>query len=439
MNKNIVLFFSFFFSTLFLSNAQQEVFFKDDFNYNKNEWELKNNKLVKQEFKNGNLLITQKERTDKHYYYWRPLYLSEFDTFRIESRLKLSEGSKSAGFGLSWSSKDPDNSYLFQITANGQVTIHAYTESKYFPILPWKNCPFVNTGNKFNTLAIEGTGRKIYFFVNGNEVYSSGFRRFFDYNTGWVLNDAMTIAVDYLNIYQKKEKIDSLEIRKNPRPEYDLYWKAVNSSANDSVILISGKVINEKTKKGMKAELIAENQEHKKIAQCFSNSLTGDYQLLIPYYQRFKIKANAEDFLPHIESFQPKTGKTYIEIQQDISLNPLEIGNTIQLKNVLFEKGKANLLKNSFSQLDILAEYMLANPGVEIELAGHTDNQGNPDLNLKLSEDRVKAVKKYLIKRGVDKKRISGKGYGGSKPLVGNKTELMRKHNRRVEFKIIKK
>ena len=78
------------------------------------------------------------------------------------------------------------------------------------------------------------------------------------------------------------------------------------------------------------------------------------------------------------------------------------------------------------------------NTSIKIELAGHTDNRGIPSQNVKLSQARVDKVKSYLVSKGIEGKRISGKGYGGSKPIASNETEETRQLNRRVEFTIKK-
>ncbi|HRI78962.1 MAG TPA: OmpA family protein, partial [Cyclobacteriaceae bacterium] len=78
------------------------------------------------------------------------------------------------------------------------------------------------------------------------------------------------------------------------------------------------------------------------------------------------------------------------------------------------------------------------NPKVEILLTGHTDNRGDKDHNLRLSQRRVERVKGYLVSKGINAKRIAGKGFGGSKPIASNDTEETRRLNRRVEFTIVK-
>jgi outer membrane protein OmpA-like peptidoglycan-associated protein len=77
------------------------------------------------------------------------------------------------------------------------------------------------------------------------------------------------------------------------------------------------------------------------------------------------------------------------------------------------------------------------NPTVKIQIEGHTDIVGNAVDNLKLSENRAKAVVTYFISKGIDPKRLSSKGFGATKPISGNNSEEERAQNRRTELKII--
>ena len=111
---------------------------------------------------------------------------------------------------------------------------------------------------------------------------------------------------------------------------------------------------------------------------------------------------------------------------------------TIQLKNIQFEQNKSELLESSFPELDKLARLMRQNPTMEIALGGHTDNLGSPKHSKELSENRVNAVKDYLISKGISKRRITGHGFGGSKPIADNTDPEERKLNRRVEVTFTK-
>ncbi|SDX45077.1 OmpA family protein [Hymenobacter psychrophilus] len=121
---------------------------------------------------------------------------------------------------------------------------------------------------------------------------------------------------------------------------------------------------------------------------------------------------------------------------QDVLLRPLGVGATLELENVQFSRGQGELLATSFPALDTLATLLTGSPGLTIELRGHTDNVGDPQKNVELSQRRVAAVKTYLVKRGVAPERISGVGLGGAEPRASNAQENTRRLNRRVEFRV---
>lgn len=110
----------------------------------------------------------------------------------------------------------------------------------------------------------------------------------------------------------------------------------------------------------------------------------------------------------------------------------------ITLDNIYFEQSKDVVLPQSFLQLKMLARVLAENPEIYISIEGHTDNQGDPDDNQLLSENRARAIKQYLVGQLINPVRITTIGMGSSKPLNNNETEKDRKKNRRVELRIIK-
>lgn len=105
--------------------------------------------------------------------------------------------------------------------------------------------------------------------------------------------------------------------------------------------------------------------------------------------------------------------------------------------NLNFEFNKSVILPTSFESLNELASVMNQTTW-NLKLSGHTDNKGSESYNLKLSENRAKAVKNYLVAQGVDPSRIESKGFGSTQPIAPNDTEENRAINRRVEFQILK-
>jgi len=129
-----------------------------------------------------------------------------------------------------------------------------------------------------------------------------------------------------------------------------------------------------------------------------------------------------------------KEGQSYGKTRFTIKYEPPKV---YTLDNVYFDVGKANLREESFKELNELVDYMNRRKNIEIEIAGHTDNTGSKEDNLKLSQRRADRVKKYLINEGLDARRINAKGYGENQPVAGNNTKEGRQKNRRTEVRII--
>ena len=120
------------------------------------------------------------------------------------------------------------------------------------------------------------------------------------------------------------------------------------------------------------------------------------------------------------------------------ALGPVTSKGTYVFKGIQFENNKADLKAGSYSTLNEIAEALQAEPGMKVEIQGHTDSRGSEEYNLGLSQKRAEAVKAYLVSKGVDGERMVARGYGATHPIASNKTEEGRASNRRVELKPLK-
>lgn len=127
------------------------------------------------------------------------------------------------------------------------------------------------------------------------------------------------------------------------------------------------------------------------------------------------------------------------EVLKEIAIDttPVVKIDRVILKDILFVQSKSDLLPQAKKELDLIAEWMLRDAEVRVRFIGHTDNQGDPKLNVLLSEQRVANVKQYLVSKGITADRIETVGYGGAFPIADNIWEESRKLNRRVEMEII--
>lgn len=123
--------------------------------------------------------------------------------------------------------------------------------------------------------------------------------------------------------------------------------------------------------------------------------------------------------------------------EMEVLLQPISANGKITLNNVFFDFDKSELKPESFAELDKLVELLLKNPAVKMEIAGHTDSKGDKKYNLLLSQKRAESVMEYLLKKGIDKLRLTAKGYGDTQPVAPNDTEENQAKNRRTEVKVL--
>ncbi|MGC4020592.1 MAG: OmpA family protein [Cyclobacteriaceae bacterium] len=207
-----------------------------------------------------------------------------------------------------------------------------------------------------------------------------------------------------------------------------------------SVTLVRGKVLNSKNNLPLAASIHFENLETgAEVGEARSDPKTGAYQIVLPFGLNYGVRAQSTGFYSVNENLELKTSENYSEVSKDLVMVPIEVGETVKLNNVFFNAGQPTLKSESFPELDRLVKILKENPNIFIQLEGHTDNIGKPEILQKLSEDRVESVKQYLVNHGIDSKRITGQGFGATKPVSTGTTEEDRKQNRRVEFKILKK
>ncbi|OQY03398.1 MAG: hypothetical protein B6I20_05080 [Bacteroidetes bacterium 4572_117] len=206
----------------------------------------------------------------------------------------------------------------------------------------------------------------------------------------------------------------------------------------DPVVLIYGRVYNKKTKKPIGVDIVYENiKTGAKVGTARSNPRTGTYKIILPFGKEYGFRAEANDYVAINEQVDLRKISKYKELKQNLYLIPIETGQVINLQSVQFKRSKTEFTETSYTELNRLVKLMKKYPKMEIELAGHTDSRGKPNLLMALSQKRVAAVKNYLVKHGVSSRRITGIGYGGTKPLATG-TDDQEIKNRRVEFKIVK-
>ena len=152
--------------------------------------------------------------------------------------------------------------------------------------------------------------------------------------------------------------------------------------------------------------------------------------------QAEQARAQAEAEAQARAAEQAKTAALSKELS-DLKAQQTDRGIVLTVGDVLFATGKAEVAPGGQRSVDKLAEFLKKNPKRNVLIEGHTDNTGNEDFNLKLSQQRADAVRDLLVARGIATERITTKGYGPKYPLVVNDTPSGRQQNRRVEVVVL--
>ncbi|MBX3102402.1 MAG: PD40 domain-containing protein [Bacteroidetes bacterium] len=173
------------------------------------------------------------------------------------------------------------------------------------------------------------------------------------------------------------------------------------------------------------------------VRQVESNSVTGRFLLSLPLEEEYAAYVDARGYLFYSQHFSLKglSGQQYFDIL--IRLQPIQQGATVRLDNIFFDFDQATLKAESRIELEKLLRFLQANPTVKVEIRGHTDNEGTDSYNLRLSDQRAKAVAAWLLERGIPADRLQAKGYGETEPVAPNDTDASRARNRRTEFRIV--
>ena len=150
----------------------------------------------------------------------------------------------------------------------------------------------------------------------------------------------------------------------------------------------------------------------------------------------YQLKVTGPGLPTTISSLQVTKGSSAIK-DIIIEIRPLQVGQNIVAGMIEFERIKAALTEGSARELDALREFFQSNPGLKVSIEGPTDDRGDNQYNLELSQKRALSVREALISRGVSAERLKHKGWGENKPIRPNSSEENRARNRRVEIIVI--
>jgi len=199
-------------------------------------------------------------------------------------------------------------------------------------------------------------------------------------------------------------------------------------------VTVSGRIVDPATNKAVDARILSGSKSDNSYRNVYVAD-DGSFRLSVPKGMDFSIVAEKPGYVGKEVVLNYRKDYVYFKEKKiDLELKKIEQGEKLDLPPVYFEQSTAQVKTSSYSVLDELARFMRKNYNVRILIEGHTDNQGDPDALVRLSDDRAKAIKDYLVGKGrINPLRIATIGYGASQPYAKNQSEADRAKNRRVE------
>ena len=200
-----------------------------------------------------------------------------------------------------------------------------------------------------------------------------------------------------------------------------------------------GKVIDADDAKALKAQItLVDNKTNTVMERVYSNDSTGEFKIVIPHGGNYGINTSVDGYLFNSLNFEVPMYSDFQEIETAILMQKVIVGSKAVMKNIFYDIGKAVLKNESIGELEQIIDLMETNPGIKLQVNGHTDNSGDPQTNKTLSLKRAETVMNFLIARGINAERLRAVGYGKERPIVSNDDEQGgRAINRRTEIEVL--
>jgi outer membrane protein OmpA-like peptidoglycan-associated protein/tetratricopeptide (TPR) repeat protein len=308
----------------------------------------------------------------------------------------------------------------------------------------------INTGSDEMAPFIHPDGRTLYFSSKGHPGMGGAdlFVSRLDTKGNWSKPENIGYPVntskDEINMIinaKGTEAFISAE-REDGYGKIDIYrFELAQQSRPASVSYVQGKVYDKSTLIPLSAtfELI-DMQSNTIVVNSSSDPVSGEFVMTLPVDKEYALNVSRNGYLFYSTNFSLKSlNKTDSSVKLDIPMQAVAVGEKVVLNNIFFDTDKSELLPDSKSELDKLISFLTKNTAMQIEIGGHTDNEGSDAHNLTLSQNRAKSVYDYLITNGIESRRLIYKGYGKTMPVASNETPEGRAKNRRTEFKVLSK
>lgn len=202
------------------------------------------------------------------------------------------------------------------------------------------------------------------------------------------------------------------------------------------VLLVKGEIEVENNTEPIRARVQLKNMQTKTITEIPVNANTGKYVAAILFKEDQVLTVKQEGYVYSSRYLSVEDSTLNQPKTVDLKVKEIKVGETYNIDDIHFVTNSSELNKDAKRIIDEFLEFLIDNDNIIVEIQGHTDNVGQEEANLILSDQRAKSVYQYLVEQGVPSSRLSANGYGESNPISSNETYSGRAKNRRTVFLI---
>ncbi len=259
-------------------------------------------------------------------------------------------------------------------------------------------------------------------------------------NLGYPINTfkdevAIVIGADGETAYFAKEEQKNFEILDSRLVSINLPSEIRSKPAS----YIVGRVFEDQNAQPLRASIeVIDLSSNTILYESQSDSITGEYYMVLPVGLDLAAYVKKKGYLYTDFHFQTELNTVQKPDTIDIRLKPISEGETLILKNIYFETDSYIINNRSLSELENAFQLLKENSEIVVEISGHTDDVGSDEYNQELSRLRAREVYNRLVTKGIKEERLTYKGYGETQPLTRNDSEIGRKSNRRIEFRVLR-
>lgn len=350
----------------------------------------------------------------------------------------------------------PKQGYLLHGTSWGNSDIYIAFKTDTGWTAPLNLGRTINTPYAETSVFLHPDGRTLYFSSNGH----GGLGSLDIYKTVRLREDSWTEWSKPMNVgrtintagddwgFHASVNTDTIYFaardRKGGKGGWDIWKAKVSKELLPSYVASIRGTVRDEQGKPLAARIKWEDlTTGKTIGELSSNPQDGSYYIALPLGKNYGFFADKDGYYPqakNIDLTQSRTGSDTSFTFTLLSLESIKRGSkSVIIENIFFDFDSYAIQSTSYPELQRLIQLLTKEQEIIIEIGGHTDEQGSNAYNLELSKQRALAVKEYLVKQGIDEKRLTTRGYGKQNPLVLSNNKNQQSVNRRVEFTVKKR